>query len=106
VELQSLVEQCCNFYLANGRFPSTYEEMQAVPVLKVGQLPYAGDDGPTMGQSYRMSLDLSARKITLAIRSPDEAGKWSRSWRERSITLAFPDPVVECSASTGGYEHS
>jgi putative transposase len=96
VELQSLVEQCCNFYLANGCFPSTYEEMQAVPVLKVGQLPYAGDDGPTMGQSYRMSLDLSARQIALAIRSPDEAGKWSRTWRERSITLAFPDPVVQC----------
>ena len=30
VELQSLIEQCCNFYLKNGCFPDTYEEMQAV----------------------------------------------------------------------------
>ncbi len=39
VELQSLIEQSCNFYLANGCFPDTYEEMQAVPVLKAGILP-------------------------------------------------------------------
>jgi hypothetical protein len=34
VELQSLVEQSCNFYLKNGCFPSSYEEMQATPTLK------------------------------------------------------------------------
>jgi hypothetical protein len=28
VELQSLIEQACNFYLHNGCFPDTYEEMQ------------------------------------------------------------------------------
>src|SRR5712691_8171067 len=50
VELQSLIEQACNFYLTNGCFPDTYEEMQAIPVLKTGILPYAGDDGPMMGQ--------------------------------------------------------
>src|SRR6266480_2662762 len=58
VELQSLIEQCCNFYLKNGCFPDTYEEMQAIPVLKTGILPYAGDDGPDLGQSYRMAIDL------------------------------------------------
>jgi len=36
VELQSLIEQACNFYLKNGCFPDSYEEMQALPVLKVG----------------------------------------------------------------------
>jgi putative transposase len=41
VELQSLIEQSCNFYLKNGCFPETYEDMQAIPVLKAGILPYA-----------------------------------------------------------------
>src|SRR5215469_10904957 len=45
VELHSLIEQACNYYLSHGCFPATYEEMQAVPVLKAGILPYAGDDG-------------------------------------------------------------
>ena len=58
VELQSLIEQACNFYLSNGCFPDTYEEMQRVPVLKVGILPYAGDDGGERGQAYRLRLDL------------------------------------------------
>ena len=51
VELQSLIEQSCNFYLKHGRFPNTYEEMQAIPVLRVGILPYAGDDGGAIGQA-------------------------------------------------------
>src|SRR6185437_12628430 len=51
VELQSLIEQACNFYLANGCFPDTYEAMQPLPVLKAGMLPYAGDDGAQMGQA-------------------------------------------------------
>src|SRR5258708_23410244 len=29
VELQSLIEQACNFYLANACFPNTYEDIQA-----------------------------------------------------------------------------
>src|SRR6266566_5479660 len=32
VALQSLIEQACNFYLKNGCFPDTYEEMQPVPL--------------------------------------------------------------------------
>ncbi len=94
VELQSLIEQACNFYLLNGCFPATYEEMQAVPVLKAGILPYAGDDGPTMGQSYRMSLDLEHQEVTLAIRFPDEGGTWSRTWREKMMRLPLPEPLV------------
>src|SRR5258708_9950613 len=68
VELQSLIEQSCNFYLTNGCFPETYEEMQAVPVLKAGILPYAGDDGPQMGQTYRLPLHLAQKPPTLALR--------------------------------------
>jgi hypothetical protein len=41
----------CNFYLQNGCFPDFYEEMQAIPVLSVGILPYAADDGGARGQA-------------------------------------------------------
>ena len=94
VELQSLIEQSCNFYLAHGYFPSSYEEMQAIPVQKAAQLPYSGDDGAAMGQSYRMSFDIEHAQVTLAIRFPDEQGAWSRTWREKTMKMALPEPVL------------
>ncbi len=96
VELQSLIEQACNFYLKHGCFPDTYEEMQAIPVLKVGVLPYAGDDGGEKGQAYRLRLDLEGRSCFFAFRYPDEAGVWAGTWTEPQILLPLPDPVVEC----------
>jgi putative transposase len=95
VELQSLIEQACNYYLQNGCFPNTYEEMQPIPVLKAGILPYAGDDGPLMGQTYRMSYDLDQKRLTLALRTPDSLGTWARTWRENTCHLTLPDLVVE-----------
>src|SRR5262249_33582579 len=95
VELQSLVEQACNFYLQNGYFPDTYEEMQPIPVLKAGILPYAGDDGPEMGQTYRMSYDLDQKRLTLALRTPNAQGAWARSWRGQTAQMTLPDLVVE-----------
>jgi putative transposase len=94
VELQSLIEQACNFYLANGCFPDTYEEMQPVPTLRAGILPYAGDDGPQMGQTYRLSLELKQKTVTLALRTPDERGSWARNWREKTIQMTLPEIVV------------
>jgi putative transposase len=94
VELQSLIEQACNFYLQNGCFPGTYEEMQGVPLLKAGLLPYAGDDGQTMGQTYRLLIDLDQKMLTLALRAPDEQGVWVRNWRENTIRMSLPDIVV------------
>ena len=94
VELQSLLEQACNFYLQNGCFPDTYEEMQGVPLLKAGVLPYAGDDGPQMGQTYRMSVDLNRKRLTLSLRTPDTVGLWTRTWRENTVQIALPDLVV------------
>ena len=94
VELQSLIEQACNFYLQNGCFPDTYEEMQPIPVLKAGILPYAGDDGKASGQTYRMSDDLDQQTLTLALRTPDEQGAWTRTWRENTIQMKLPDIVV------------
>ncbi len=93
VELQSLIEQACNFYLANGCFPDAYEEMQAIPVQQAAQLPYAGDDGPALGQSYRMSIDLEQQRVLLALRFPDAQGLWSRSWREQTMMLPLPANV-------------
>jgi putative transposase len=94
VELQSLIEQACNFYLANGCFPDTYEEMQAIPVLKAGALPYAGDDGPQMGQAYHLWLDLDQKILTLALRTPDESWAWARNWRDKLIQMVLPEVVV------------
>src|SRR6266568_4815589 len=70
VELQSLIEQSCNFYLTNGCFPDTYEEMQPIPVQKRGILPYAGDDGGEKGQAYRLRIDLEGRCCYFAFRAP------------------------------------
>jgi hypothetical protein len=94
VELQSLIEQACTFYLHNGCFPTTYEAMQPVPVLNAGILPYAGDDGPVLGQTYRMSYDLDQQTLTLALRTPDEQGAWVRTWREHTVQMKVPDIVV------------
>lgn len=94
VDLQSLIEQACNFYLHKGCFPDTYEEMQPIPVLKAGMLPYAGDDGAPMGQTYRMSYDLDQRTLMVALRTPDEQGAWARHWRENICHLSLPDIVV------------
>src|SRR5215472_7163840 len=57
VTLLNVVEQACNYFLAHGAFPITYEEMQAVPVLSVGLLTYAGDDGGEKGQAYRLAYE-------------------------------------------------
>jgi len=95
VELQSLIEQACNFYLSLGCFPETYEDMQAVPLLKVGILPYAADDGGLAGQAYRFRMDVQGRCCYLAFRSPDEQGVWKASWTEPQIRLPLPDPVVQ-----------
>ena len=95
MELQSLIEQACNYYLAHGCFPETYEDMQAVPLLKVGILPYAADDGGEHGQAYRFRIDVQGRCCYLAFRFPDEQGVWAPAWTEPQLHLPLPDPVVQ-----------
>src|SRR5215472_6963401 len=56
--MTNLIEQACNFYLEREAFPTTYEELQAIPVQQVGQLPLAGDDGMQAGQTYRALLSV------------------------------------------------
>ncbi len=93
VTIQNVVEQACNYFLEHGMFPHSYEDMQAVPLLKVGMLTYAGDDGIMKGQSYRLSFDVQAGTASLLFRFPDEMGSWK--WRKDPIILQLPACVVE-----------
>ena len=72
VALQHVVEQSCNFFFQHDRFPSSYEELQPVPLLKVGILTYAGDDGREKGQAYRLAVDLDAGVARLRFRMPKQ----------------------------------
>src|SRR6266851_2869738 len=76
VALQNVVEQSCNFFFQHDRFPIDYQELQPLPLLKVGMLTYAGDDGREKGQAYRMAVDLDAGVAHFRFRYPDEAGTW------------------------------
>jgi putative transposase len=101
--MTNVVEQACNRYLQTEAFPATYEDMQPVPVLSVGQLTFAGDDGPRLGQTYRVRLsvaqfcDVHTRQehcrasLWLKLRSPEEQGKWA--WGEWSQEIPLPETV-------------
>jgi putative transposase len=93
VTLQNVVEQACNFFFQQDRFPLDYEELQPVPLLKVGMLTYAGDDGREKGQAYRMALDLDAGVARFRFRYPDEAGVWH--WRKEDTIIALPECLKE-----------
>ncbi len=93
MELVNLAEQACNVYLRTGAFPTTYDALQPVPVLKTGVLTYAADDGMKAGQAYRASLDLDAATLTYRMRGPDASGIWR--WPDQAITLPLPTPLVE-----------
>src|SRR6266446_2677952 len=55
--MTNVLEQACNQYLQTERFPTTYEELQPVPVLTKGQLTFAGDDGMNAGLTYRAQIE-------------------------------------------------
>jgi hypothetical protein len=93
VTLQNVVEQACNFFFQQDRFPETYEELQPVPFLKVGLLTYAGDDGREKGQAYRLALDLDAGVARFRFRYPNEAGVWQ--WRKVDTLVPLPDCLKE-----------
>jgi putative transposase len=93
VTLQNVIEQACNYFFQADRWPASYEEMQPIPLLKVGMLTYAGDDGREKGQAYRMSLDLEAGIARFRFRYPDESGVWR--WRKMDAIIALPDCLRE-----------
>ncbi len=93
VALQHVVEQACNYFFQYDRFPATYEELQPLPLLKVGMLTYAGDDGGEKGQAYRLALDVDAGVARFRFRYPDEAGIWH--WRKVDTIIPLPEIVKE-----------
>src|SRR5947209_6468537 len=93
VALQNVMEQACNFFFQQDRFPTSYEELQPLPLLKVGMLTYAGDDGREKGQAYRLALDVDAGVARFRFRYPDEAGIWH--WRKVETIIPLPDCLHE-----------
>ncbi len=101
--MTNVLEQACNRYLQTERFPTTYEELQPAPVLSVGQLTFAGDDGMNAGQAYRARIkvskfcDLASRQVHeqatlfLKLRAPTIQGKWA--WGEWSEEIPLPETV-------------
>src|SRR5260221_10769085 len=101
--MTNVIEQACNRYLQTEEFPTTYEELQPVPVLSVGQLTFAGDDGMQAGQTDRARIevshfcDISSRQeqcrasLWLKLRSPDGQGKWA--WGAWSEEIPLPATV-------------
>src|SRR5258708_3558979 len=87
-----------------GIFPTTYEDMQPVPVQEVGQLTFAGDDGMQAGQTYRARVKVAhfcevttrteqtQATLGLKLRAPDQTGMWA--WGEWSHEIPLPETVV------------
>ena len=103
--MTNVVEQACNRYLQTETFPTTYEDLQPIPVQEVGQLTFAGDDGMNAGQTYRARIsmarfcDMATRQereqaaLSLKLRSPDQEGKWA--WGEWSQEMSLPETVFQ-----------
>jgi hypothetical protein len=101
--MTNLVEQACNCSLETRAFPTTYEEMQAVPAQEVAQLTFAGDDGMHAGQTYRARLkvsqfcDVQSRQerkqasLWLKLRAPETSGRWA--WGEWSQEIPLPETL-------------
>ncbi|MEO7021391.1 MAG: zinc ribbon domain-containing protein [Ktedonobacteraceae bacterium] len=93
VALQNVIEQCCNFFFQQDRFPNDYEELQPIPFMKIGMLTYAGDDGGAKGQAYRLALDLDEHVARFRFRYPDSVGMWH--WRKTDTLISLPKIVEE-----------
>ena len=101
--MTNLIEQACNWYLHTDAFPTSYEALQPAPVLSVGQLTFAGDDGMRLGQTYRARIELEAAcdvesrkerhqaRLWLKLRTPDGLGKWA--WGTWSEAILLPETV-------------
>ncbi|HEX6482819.1 MAG TPA: zinc ribbon domain-containing protein [Ktedonobacteraceae bacterium] len=91
--LQNVIEQACNYFFQEDHWPASYEELQPVPLLSVGMLTYAGDDGCEKGQAYRLALDLDAGVARFRFRYPDEQGVWG--WRKMDTIISLPTCLQE-----------
>src|SRR5260370_9173756 len=83
--MTNVLEQACNQYLQTERFPTTYEELQPVPVLTKGQLTFAGDDGMNAGLTYRAQIE-GSQVCDVARREEDQRA---------TLTLKFRTPAEQ-----------
>jgi putative transposase len=101
--MTNVLEQACNRYLQTDTFPTIYEELQHAPILSVGHLTFAGDDGMKAGQTYRARVEMchfcdvqtrqerASASLALRLRTPDELGKWA--WGAWSEAIPLPEAV-------------
>ena len=101
--MTNVLEQACNRYLQTDTFPTVYEELQPAPILSVGHLTFAGDDGMKAGQTYRARVEMTHfcdvqtgqehqhASLALRLRTPDEQGKWA--WGAWSEKIPLPPTV-------------
>jgi putative transposase len=101
--MTNLLEQACNHYLQTGEFPTTYESLQPAPVLSIGHLTFAGDDGMKAGQTYRARIEMTSfcdvqtgqehklASLSLRLRTPNRLGKWT--WGEWSDAIPLPSTI-------------
>ena len=101
--MTNVLEQACNRYLQTDTFPTAYEELQPAPILSVGHLTFAGDDGMKAGQTYRARIEVShfcdiqtrqeraKASLALLLRTPDELGKWA--WGAWCEAMPLPEAV-------------
>jgi putative transposase len=102
--MTNVIEQACNHFLKNEAWPQTYEDLQPVPVMSVGQLTFAGDDGLEKGQTYRAKIDYvhmcdlvtheerQRARLYLHLRAPSESGTWT--WGQVCGVIELPESVV------------
>src|SRR5215467_466222 len=102
--MTNVIEQACNHFLETETWPRTYEDLQPVPVLSVGQLTFAGDDGLEKGQTYRAKIDYvhmcdlvtheerQRARLYLHLRAPGESGTWR--WGQVCGVIELPESVV------------
>src|SRR5260370_1431701 len=100
--MTNLLEQACNVYPRSGAFPGAYEQLQPPPVLTVGHLTFAGDDGMDKGQTYRLRIETTAfcdletrqehdqARMFLKLRTPDSLGQWA--WGTWTDPIPLPHP--------------
>lgn len=101
--MTNVLEQACNRYLQTSEFPTLYEELQSAPILSVGHLTFAGDDGMKAGQTYRAHVEMAhfcdvqtrqehtSASLSLRLRTPDEQGNWA--WGAWSEKIPLPPTV-------------
>jgi putative transposase len=102
--MTNVIEQACNHFLKNEAWPQTYADLQPVPVLSVGQLTFAGDDGLEKGQTYRAKIDYvhlcdlvtheerQRARLYLHLRAPSESGTWT--WGQVCGVIELSESVV------------